>query len=62
MAQTQWEKMIELLLGDENPCSLCAVQVMCKKSFVYKTGGGCPQLKDLLGKALDKIGDERDEN
>jgi len=55
--QTPWEKMIETLLGDKNPCRLCAVQVMCRKSFISKKAGGCPELKKLLEEALEKIGD-----
>jgi hypothetical protein len=58
--QTQWEKMIEVLLKDKNPCRLCAVQVMCRKSFALRNGGGCPELKELLEKALDIIGDENE--
>lgn len=58
--QTQWEKMIKILLGDENPCIVCAVQVMCLKSFAISKGGGCPELKKKLEDALDKIGDENE--
>ena len=53
--QTQWEKMINILLGDENPCTICAVQVMCLKSFAIRKGGGCPELKKKLEDALDKM-------
>jgi len=58
--KTQWEKMITLLLGDESPCELCAVKVMCKKSFAIRNGGGCPELKEKLEKALDIIGKENE--
>jgi hypothetical protein len=51
--QTQWEKMIDLLLEDKNPCLICAVRVMCGKSFARKNGGGCPELRKLLEEALD---------
>lgn len=57
--QTQWEKMINILLGDKNPCSVCAIQVMCRKSFAIHKGGGCPQLKELLEEALDEIGNKK---
>ena len=59
MSQTPWDKMIEVLLGDENPCTVCAVQVMCRKSFVHKKAGGCPELKVKLEKALDKVGEKK---
>ena len=30
------------------------------KSFALRNGGGCPELKELLEKALDMIGDENE--
>ena len=58
----QWEKMIERLLGNESPCLLCAVRVMCDKSFVSKHGGGCPELKEKMEVAINKIASEKNEN
>jgi len=55
MSQTAWEKMIKALLGDDSPCKVCAVQVMCAKSFSSRKGGGCPDLRKQLEKKLDNM-------
>jgi len=52
MSQPHWEKLLKELLGDEHPCKICAVQVMCRKSFTYR-GGGCPDLKEAIKQALE---------
>lgn len=44
--------MIQTLLGDDNPCQLCAVRAMCRKSFVSPNAGGCPELKEALRTVL----------
>lgn len=56
MSQEHWEELLKELLGDENPCAICAVQVMCRKSFATKLGGGCPELKEIIKKALKQKG------
>ncbi len=56
-----WDKMIQTLLGDDNPCKICAVRVMCKKSFVNPNAGGCPELKEALRTVL-RIKENEDKN
>jgi len=54
MSQEHWEELLEALLEDKNPCNLCAVKVMCRKSFSTKSGGGCPELKEAIKEALQR--------
>ena len=53
MSQKHWDNLIEKMLGDDSPCYICAVKVMCNKSFAYR-GGGCPELKQKIIEALRK--------
>jgi len=54
MSQLHWERLLKELLGDDSPCQICAVRVMCYKSFSSKHGGGCPELKEAIKKAIDE--------
>ena len=53
-------KYYQAILGDKSPCKICAVRVMCEKSFTNKKGGGCPELKEALQEALRE--DNEDKN
>ncbi len=61
MSQVHWENLLKELLGEESPCVVCAVKVMCGKSFSTRKGGGCPELKDAIKEALMKKNLEDDE-
>ena len=54
MSQKHWDNLIEKMLKDDNPCDMCAVKVMCNKSFAIHRGGGCPDLKQKIIEALRK--------
>lgn len=58
-----WENLVDRLLGDDSPCIICAVRAMCRKSFVTRSGGGCPELKEAIQNALrEKHGVKKDED
>ena len=64
MSQKHWDNLLRDLLGDDHPCLVCAVQVMCRKSFATNKGGGCPELKESIKEALRRknFGIEENEN
>ena len=51
-----WERTIEKLLGDDNPCKICLIKVTCGKSFTNKTA--CEPLSIKLNEALERIRNE----
>ncbi len=51
-----WEETIKKLLGDENPCEICLVQVTCTKSFATDTA--CEKLAKSLTLALEDVKNE----
>ena len=50
--QSEWEKCIEKMLGDDSPCKLCLVKVTCKKSFT--SGGACEELATKLERKINE--------
>ena len=55
--QPLWEKTLDELLGDENPCKVCLVQASCNKSFT-RQNSACELLSDKIEEALNKKRDE----
>lgn len=53
-----WEETIKKLLGDDNPCKVCLVQVTCDKSFTRKNRSACEELAKKLDIALQRIRNE----
>ena len=54
--QEVWEKTINKLLGDDNPCNECLVKPSCRKSF---TGGSaCEKLAEALTIAIEVFNNE----
>jgi hypothetical protein len=56
--QDIWEETISKLLGDDNPCKLCLVQVTCDKSFTRKNRSACEELAKKLELALERVRNE----
>ena len=54
--QAFWEKTIQDMLGDKNPCNICLVRVTCRKSF--SNGSACEDLAKKLTIALEEINNE----
>ena len=51
-----WEDTIKNLLGDDNPCIVCLVQVTCRKSF--SGNSACDKLAEKMTKALEEVYNE----
>ena len=50
--QPTWEKTIQMLLGDDNPCMECIVRATCTKSFTYNSA--CEKLAEKLQERIQK--------
>jgi len=50
--QLNWEKCIEDILGDENPCRQCLVKVTCTMSFASNTA--CEKLARKLERKINE--------
>ena len=48
--QRNWNKTIDMLLGEDNPCRECLVRARCTKSMTKETA--CKELTDKLEKAI----------
>jgi hypothetical protein len=48
--QLNWNKTIDMLLGDDNPCKECLVRARCTKSVSRDTA--CEELKEKLAEAI----------
>jgi len=48
--QQNWNKTIDMLLGDDNPCKECLVRARCTKSMTRETA--CEKLTEKLEKAI----------
>jgi hypothetical protein len=55
--QVTWEKTINMLLGDKNPCNECIVRATCTKSFTSKSA--CDELAESLQKRIDEVKKEK---
>jgi len=56
--QSTWEKTIQILLGDDNPCAECIVRATCTKSFTYKSA--CDELAEKLQERIQKNRENQD--
>ena len=48
-----WERTIDKLLGEDNPCRICLVAMTCPKSFT--DGRGCEKLAKKLTDAMEAL-------
>jgi len=55
-----WERTIDKLLGDKNPCKVCLVKSTCPRSFSDKSA--CEKLEDEMIIAMQRLKDEKYEN
>lgn len=53
--QLNWERCIETLLGDKNPCRQCLVKVTCTMSFTSHTA--CEKLARRLERKINESKD-----